>query len=69
MSADTRPPTPRPAFVKDDHLTFLDELRESGISNMFGAAPFLAKTYGISKTEARRVLGYWMESYNERHPK
>jgi hypothetical protein len=30
---------PRPEFLTDEHFQFLDELRESGEINMFGAAP------------------------------
>ena len=31
----------RPAFVEDKHLTYLDKLRESGVTNMYGARPYL----------------------------
>lgn len=42
---------------------FLDQLRESGSINMFGAAPYLAEAFGLSKNEAREVLRQWMESF------
>jgi hypothetical protein len=42
---------------------YLDSLRESGRINMFGAAPYLAETFGLSKNEAREVLRQWMESF------
>jgi len=44
---------------------FLDSLRESGQINMFGAAPYLAEAFGLSKSEAREVLRQWMQSFNE----
>lgn len=59
---------PRPPFVADEHLRFLDELRESGVTNMYGAAVYLREHFVLSKTEARAVLRYWMDSYEERHP-
>ena len=31
----------RPEGLADEHLEFLDELRESGITNMFGVTPYL----------------------------
>ena len=43
---------------------FLDRLRDSGRINMFGAAPYLEKAFGLSKKEAREVLLQWMKSFN-----
>jgi len=50
--------------VKDMH-TFLDALRDSGVTNMFGAAPYLQKEFGIDKKSAREVLANWMQSFSE----
>ena len=60
--------TLKPAIVKDDHLTYLDALRESRVTNMFGAAPYLQGAFGLSRAESREVLAYWMTSFEERHP-
>lgn len=58
----------RPDFVEDDHLDYLDELRESGVTNMFGARPYLMKEFpDLSKDEAGVVLLYWMKTFGERH--
>lgn len=46
---------------------FLDELRDSGQINMFGAAPYVADMFGVTKQEARRFLTTWMETYSDRH--
>lgn len=40
---------------------FLNQLRESGSINMFGASPVLAESFGISSKEAGVVLAHWME--------
>jgi uncharacterized protein YciI len=53
----------RPDYVTDEHLEFLDELREGGSINMFGAAPELADEFDITKQDARKILSYWMESF------
>ena len=58
----------RPAIVNDTHLTYLDRLRKSGATNMFGAAPYLQDVFALGRKEAREVLTYWMVSYDERHP-
>jgi hypothetical protein len=54
----------RPDFCTDDHLTYLDELRESGAINMFGAAPYLAEEFcSLSRQQARDILSYWMATF------
>ena len=35
--------------------------------NMFGATPYLAEMFGLSKRDAREVLGQWMRTFSERH--
>lgn len=51
-------------IVKDMHV-FLNDLRDSGVTNMFGASPYLQKEFGLEKGEARQVLANWMQSFSE----
>jgi hypothetical protein len=60
--------TERPDFVTDEHLPFLDDLRESGITNMFGARPWIQEEFGLDKNVSAKILTYWMNSFSERHP-
>lgn len=62
-----QPKVERPAIVTDEHLTYLDDLRESGETNMFGARPYVQREFGVSSREAQTILGYWMKSFSERH--
>lgn len=55
----------RPRIVNDDHLDFLDQLRESGETNMFGAGEYLVDEYEISKKDAKIILKYWIESFKD----
>ncbi len=48
---------------------FLDELRESGETNMFGAGPYLREEFGLSRSEARAIVTAWMQNFSERHPR
>lgn len=58
----------RPEFVLEEHLRFLDAIRLSGAVNMFGASPYLQEVYDeLTKTQARKVLTYWMRTFSERH--
>lgn len=49
--------------MKQEHKEFLDKLRESGVTNMFGAAPYLQNEFGLDRIEAREILKEWMESF------
>lgn len=54
----------RPDFVDDEMLDYLDDLRRSGVTNMFGAAPYVRDRFpGLTAVEAREVLAYWMETF------
>lgn len=52
--------------MTDEHKEFLDELRESGETNMFGAAPYLREEFpDLSKQEARDIVAEWMRTFKE----
>ena len=46
-----------------DYMQFLTKLKDSGQTNMFGAAPYLQQAFDLEKKEARELLAYWMGSY------
>lgn len=58
--------TAKPAALIDQHLEFLDELRASGEINMFGARPYLAEHFALSKSDSAAVLTYWMQTFSDR---
>lgn len=56
----------RPEFVKQEHLDFLDVLRESGETNMFGARPFLEREFPeLTGLVSSKVLSYWMKTFGQ----
>ncbi len=66
----------KPLFV-NEHLEYLDDLRESGETNMLGAAPYLDEVFPElsdekpgrhSSVKARAILSYWMRTFSERNP-
>lgn len=57
----------KPEIVTDEHLEYLDDLRDSGVTNMFGAGAYVEREFGVSRKEASLIVGYWMESFVERH--
>ena len=46
---------------------YLDALRDSGATNMFGAAPYIVEEFGVSRNEAKQLLLNWMQTFGERH--
>lgn len=54
----------RPDYVTQEHLDYLDGLRESGVTNMFGATTYIVRHFPLCKVEnARKILSYWMETF------
>ena len=51
---------------KDVYFNFLEELRKSGVTNMFGATPYLeAEFEELTHAEAVEILKEWMRDYSE----
>ena len=48
-----------------EEFEYLNTLRESGVTNMFGASPYLQEAFDISKSEAKTILALWMNSVKE----
>lgn len=44
---------------------FLNRLRESGETNMYGASPYLACAFDLPKREASKILMEWMQWVTE----
>ncbi|HEY5392099.1 MAG TPA: hypothetical protein VIJ57_08285 [Hanamia sp.] len=44
---------------------YLNDLRETGITNMFGAAPYLKEYLGLDILTARSLLSLWMKVFNK----
>lgn len=43
---------------------YLEWLRRSGQTNMYGAVPYLMEEFSFNKEEAKKVLIDWMQNYN-----
>ena len=58
-------PSGTPTDSNDEYFAYLDDLRESGVTNMFGASPYLQEEFGLDRYEARDILLQWMQSFNK----
>ena len=54
-------------ITQDQVIIFLDNLRESGVTNMFGAGSYIQEEFGVTKYDAQRFLIKWMQTFGERH--
>jgi hypothetical protein len=50
---------------EQEYFDFLEDLRQSGDTNMFGASPYLSATFGLGKERAKEVLSKWMKFHDE----
>lgn len=51
-------------MTENKYWLFLEDLRRSGVTNMFGAVPFLTEAFDLTDEEAKQILAEWMEKYN-----
>jgi len=49
----------------NEYFEYLVELRDSGVTNMFGAGPYLQREFGLTRNEARDILIKWIESFKK----
>jgi hypothetical protein len=52
--------------IPDGAFEYLDELRRSGVTNMYGAGPYLEAAFDLDKKTARTVLSEWMRTFGDR---
>ena len=49
--------------MRDDVFEYLEVLRESGETNMFGAHKYVMDEFDINKSMAIKFISTWMETY------
>lgn len=53
----------KPAEYTVEHAKYLDWLRSTGVTNMFGASEYLVYEFGLPAHIAKRILAYWMITF------
>lgn len=51
-------------MTDNEYWIYLEELRRSGVTNMYGATPYLMEEFDLPKAEAKKILMDWMSNYN-----
>ena len=52
-------------LMPDEYDCYLEGLKRSGVTNMFGATRYLQYEFGLDKRDAREILSSWMRHYEE----
>ena len=45
-------------------FNYLNDLRDSGITNMWGASPYVAEEFEMEASDASKVTIKWMSNFN-----
>ena len=49
--------------METEHKEYLDRLRLSGVTNMFGAGTYIQEEFGLDRRQAREILSEWMKTF------
>lgn len=55
--------TDTPDYTQEEVFDFLNDLRESGATNMWGAAPYIQEYFGVDSQTAKKLLLDWIDSF------
>lgn len=52
-------------FDEQKMFDFLEDLRQSGDTNMVGAGPYVREAFGLDRAEANAVVSKWMKLHDD----
>ena len=52
--------------IQKETFTYLDELKDSGVVNMFGATYHIINRFGYTREQSKQLLAEWMGSHSSR---
>lgn len=52
--------------LRSQVFTYLDDLRESGVTNMYGAPSYVREEFGVGKHEAISLVSSWTRDFEAR---
>ena len=50
----------------NEYYNYLIRLRDSGVTNMWGAGKYLQEEFGLDRHEASKILCDWIKSFDEK---
>ena len=52
--------------ISNEVFLYLEELRESGVTNMYGAHLYVMEDFEVNKSMAIKLVKTWMDNYNKK---
>jgi hypothetical protein len=52
---------------KEDVFYYLDFVRKSGVTNMYGAGAYIEDEFDVDSRTASKLLAEWMETFEATH--
>lgn len=52
--------------ITEAHFKYLDDLRESGETNMFGAGSYVQSKFFLDRMDTRYVVTQWMATFSDK---
>ena len=52
--------------LAEEVFPYLDELRKSGVTNMYGAHKYVMEDFSMDKAMAIKLVQAWMETFKEK---
>jgi hypothetical protein len=49
----------------EELFEYLSNLRDSGVTNMYGATPYLMNEFGLNREFAQHILLLWFKSFDD----
>jgi hypothetical protein len=65
MTENTINKVEKPEVYDDQVKRFLNELRDSGVTNMYGSPSYLEGAFGFTANEARDCFFYWKNNIED----
>ena len=51
--------------IQKETFTYLDELKDSGVVNMFGATDHIINRFGYTREQSKQLLAEWMGAFGK----
>lgn len=52
-------------LIEKSVFKYLNKLRDSGETNMYGARPYIMRKFSLERNEAKGYLMSWMKNFNK----
>tara|TARA_R110000824_G_scaffold259469_1_gene448196 strand:- start:711 stop:917 length:207 start_codon:yes stop_codon:yes gene_type:complete len=51
--------------LEREAMEYLNDLKDSGVTNMYGATPYLMEEMDLGRSDAGKIMRLWMRNFQE----